>query len=77
MNFLTRNIAFAISRRMRMISDIPYIFFTGIWSVRLRANCTTNKEILRQSKDAALKFRGCFQAVCEPRSSSHRSEGGG
>lgn len=47
---------------------ISCIFFMGIWYVRLRANCTINEKALRQSKDAALKFRGCFQAVCEPRS---------
>lgn len=44
--------------------------------VRLRGNFTTKentKEVLRQPKDAALKFRGCFQAVCElPRSVPHR-----
>lgn len=44
--------------------------------VRLRGNFTTkenDEEILRQPKDAALKFRGCFQAVCElPRSVPHR-----
>lgn len=42
-------------------------FFTNIWprSVRLRTNCTANEEVFCQPKDIALKFRGCFQAVCE------------
>lgn len=55
-------------RNICVISVTPRAFFTNIWprSVRLRANCTANEEVLRQ-RDVALKFRGCFQAVCEPR----------
>lgn len=63
---------FIIPRRIiRVIFNISCVsFFTDVhqWSISLRANCKINEEVLCQSKDAALKFRGCFQAVCEPRS---------
>lgn len=66
--FPAKKIMFAISRRI-YTRDFWHTraFFTNIWprSVRLRANCTANEEVLCQPKDAALKFRGCFQAVCE------------
>lgn len=50
----------ARSRNSRTYGRVPF--------VRSRANCATNEEVLRRRpEDAALKFRGCFQAVCEPR----------
>jgi hypothetical protein len=49
--------------------QLVYLFMDVHWKfVSFRMNCRTNEEVLCQLKDAALKFRGCFQAVCEPRS---------
>jgi len=50
---------------MKTKAHFPNIF-TEVWTIRWFTR--ELHEVLGQPKDAALKFRGCFQAVCEPRS---------
>lgn len=61
-----------VATSMRIFLRRSYIWtpLNQFSSVGLRANCRMIEEVLCQAKDAALKFRGCFQAVCEPRSVS-------